>query len=100
MFMKTISAFELDRYIGDKKYILIDVRSYDDFKKRHICGAINIALEEIDKISLPKDKEIIVYCERGATSIIAASKLMRMGYSVMSVVGGIQAYHGRFICND
>lgn len=57
-------------------YILVDVRSKEEYEKEHIIGAINIpvykdkktpAYEDIERIinefsGLPKDKEIIVYC--------------------------------------
>lgn len=61
---------------GDKDFILVDLRSPQEYEKEHITGAINIpaykdpntsAYEEVDRIvnsfrKLPKDKDIIVYC--------------------------------------
>lgn len=60
----------------DKSYILVDLRSAQEYEKEHIISAINIpaykdpdtsAYEEVDRIvsqfqELPKDKEVIVYC--------------------------------------
>ena len=60
----------------DKSYILVDLRSAQEYEKEHIIGAVNIpaykdpdtsAYDEVDRIvnqfkELPKDKEIIVYC--------------------------------------
>jgi rhodanese-related sulfurtransferase len=65
---------KMDKGIND--YILVDLRSREEYEKGHIVGAINIpayedprnpAYEDVDRIvkafaSLPKDKEIIVYC--------------------------------------
>jgi rhodanese-related sulfurtransferase len=65
---------KMDKGIND--YILVDLRSREEYEKWHIVGAINIpvyedprtpAYEDVDRIvkafaSLPKDKEIIVYC--------------------------------------
>lgn len=61
---------------GEKDYILVDLRSSQEYEKEHVVGAINIpaykdpdtsAYEEIDRIvsefrKLPSDKEVIVYC--------------------------------------
>lgn len=61
---------------GDDSFILVDLRSREEYEKEHIVGAINIpaykdpdtsAYNEVDRIvsefsGLPKDKEIIVYC--------------------------------------
>lgn len=61
---------------GEQNYILVDLRSPQEYEKEHIISAINIpaykdpntsAYEEKDRIinefrKLPPDKEIIVYC--------------------------------------
>lgn len=100
MMVETISAEELESYIGNNMYMLIDVRNKDDYKRKHIYGAVNIEVDNIIASNLPKNKTLILYCERGANSLTAAIKLLRAGYKVKSVVGGIQAYHGRFITKD
>jgi len=61
---------------GDKEFILVDLRSQEEYEKEHIVGAINIpaykdpntsAYGDIERIvgefsKLPKDRDIIVYC--------------------------------------
>ena len=61
---------------GINDFVLVDLRSEEEYKKEHIAGAINIpayktkeksAYDEVDRIVesfkiLPKDKDIIVYC--------------------------------------
>ena len=44
--------------------------------------------------NVPRQKLLIVYCERGSTSLFAARALMKMGFRVKSVVGGIRCYQG------
>lgn len=100
MRIDTISVGELDNYAQRDDVIIIDVRNESDFKKKHICGAVNVQLENIEKISPERKELIILYCERGASSLIAASKLQKKGYRVKSVVGGINAYRGSLICKD
>lgn len=100
MKIDTISAVELDLYINKKDIIIVDVRNEKEYKEKHICGAINFPLEFIEQFYGAKEALIILYCERGAASLIAASKLQRKGYNVKSVVGGISSYKGRFLCKD
>lgn len=38
--METISAREIDRYIFDKNYLLVDVRNPSEYRKQHIRGAV------------------------------------------------------------
>jgi 3-mercaptopyruvate sulfurtransferase SseA len=51
---------------GEKKAVLIDVRSPDEYLAGHIPGAVNIPAERItaEKKRLPKDKTtpLIFYC--------------------------------------
>ena len=40
--METISAREIDRYIFDKKYLLVDVRNPSEYRKQHIRIIYNV----------------------------------------------------------
>ena len=40
---------------------------------------------------LPKNRPLVLYCDYGSTSLLAARKLGREGYEVYTVVGGIEA---------
>lgn len=75
--------------------VLIDVREVDEFRAGHIPGAINVPLSGIDTISIPKDKQIFVYCLRGTRSCQAARKMKKMGYTKVKSIGGIMGYKGR-----
>ena len=44
---------------------------------------------------LLRRKTLILYCERGSTSMKAARELAEAGYRVWTLVGGIQSYKGR-----
>ena len=68
--------------------MIIDVRSEKEFNKEgHIKGAVNIPIAYVDRMfnSLPKDKEIVVYCRTGARSEIAARLLREQGWTVHDV---------------
>lgn len=91
----TISAGELDFYIGRQDAIIIDLRDAEEYDKSHLKTAVNIPYEEIEKCrTFPKEKLLILYCSRGSSSLFAARELMKMGYKVKSVVGGIRCYKG------
>lgn len=97
MKFETISARELDSYINNRNYIIIDLREKEDYDRSHIVGALHMDFDELEngKVNLPQNKEIILYCERGGLSLMAAKKMSQMGYQVISVVGGIHAYRGK-----
>lgn len=63
--------------------ILIDVRSADEYEKKHIQGAINIPVYEIENIKNEiryKDALILLYCSTGKRSNIAKEVLLQNGY--------------------
>ena len=76
--------------------IIVDVRSREEFTKGHIPMAINLPLEDIQNgiINLPKTRPLLVYCENGGASTMAARILAREGYMVINTIGGISAYRG------
>ena len=74
-------------------YIILDVRTQEEFDEAHIDGAILIPDYEIaDKAeSILKDKNqlILVYCRSGRRSKNAASELVKLGYTNVKEFGGI-----------
>lgn len=76
--------------------IIVDVRSRDEFMKGHIPMAINIPIENIKagNVSLPKGKVILVYCETGGRSAMAARELSNRGFKVINTIGGLVEYKG------
>lgn len=96
MRLETISAKDMDKLINNNDYVFIDLREKEDYEKRHFIGAINVDYDDIEKNNgmLPRNKTLILYCDRGGLSLMAAKKLSRMGYDVKSVIGGLNAYKG------
>lgn len=98
MNFETVSAKDLDRFIDDERFLLIDIRSSSEYQTMHLKGAINIPLDMIHKCCVvQKGKILILYCERGALSLIAAKELAGEGYQVKTVIGGLHAYRGKNI---
>jgi len=74
-------------------YIILDVRTEEEYAEGHIPGAILIPDYEIEKRAekeLPdKDQLILVHCRSGRRSKIAAQQLVSLGYTNIREFGGI-----------
>lgn len=79
-------------------YIILDVRTREEFAQMHIPGAINVPNEEIGTAAIPElpDKEqlILVYCRSGNRSKQASEKLAALGYINIVEFGGINDWPG------
>ncbi len=81
-----------------ENYIILDVRTKEEFDGGHIPGAINVANEEIgtEEINELPDKNqlILVYCRSGRRSKEASEKLVKLGYTNVVEFGGIIDWKG------
>ena len=77
-------------------YLILDVRTAEEFSEKHIPGAINIPNETIGTEDIPElpDKEqlILVYCRSGNRSKTASSALAELGYTQIYEFGGINTW--------
>jgi peroxiredoxin family protein/TusA-related sulfurtransferase/rhodanese-related sulfurtransferase len=74
---------------------LIDVRSPMQFSTKTIEGAINIPAENLrDRLNeIPKDKKVVLFCNKGFTSYISSRILLQNGFdNVFSLSGGHLLY--------
>ena len=78
---------------SESDYIILDVRTEEEFNETHIEGAVLIPDYEIgtkaDSILTDKEQLILVYCRSGRRSKIAAEKLVKLGYTNVKEFGGI-----------
>ena len=96
MNFEMIPAKELDRYTDRQYTFLIDVRPPEEYQQSHIRGAVNIPYQYLsDCCRFPREKTLILYCDRGATSMAAARELAKKGCKVKTVIGGIRSYRGK-----
>lgn len=81
---------------GKNDFVLVDVRSSKEFKAWHLPQAINIPyrfIAELENLAkLPKDKEIILYCNAGHESTKALSILRMLDYKAFSMKWGMIAW--------
>ena len=77
----------------EEGYVILDVRTQEEYDQGHIPGAIVISHEEIaekaDEVLTDKDQLILVYCRSGRRSKIAAEALVELGYTNIKEFGGI-----------
>ena len=78
---------------SEEGYIILDVRTQEEYDEGHIPGAIVISHEEIEEkaedVLTDKDQLILVYCRSGRRSKIAAEALVELGYTNIKEFGGI-----------
>lgn len=76
------------------KQVLLDVREDIEVEIDHIEGATHIPWPELrDRMGeLPKDKQIIVYCQVGKRGYFAEQILRQAGYDVANLTGGFKTY--------
>ena len=86
---------------AENDYIILDVRTPEEFSEKHIPGAINVANETIGSEEIPelpdKDQLILVYCRSGNRSKQASEKLVALGYTNIIEFGGINDWPGKVV---
>ena len=85
-------------------YLILDVRTAEEFSEKHIPGAVNIPNETIGDQDIPElpDKEqlILVYCRSGNRSKQASEKLVKLGYTNIVEFGGINDWTGETVSGE
>ena len=86
---------------SESDYIILDVRTTEEFADKHIPDAINIPNETIGTEDIPelpdKDQLILVYCRSGNRSKQASDKLVGLGYTNIVEFGGINDWPGETV---
>lgn len=84
-------------------FVLVDVRTPQEFASGHLLGAVNIPLSELrDNLAawvprLPKDVPLILQCKSGVRSAEAARLLLEAGFkNVLDLDGGITGWTDTF----
>ena len=99
---QTMTYQELQNKLNVKEnFVLLDVRTQEEFDAGHIPTAILLPYDEINLKAatvLPdKEKEIVVYCRSGRRSAIAKKALVELGYKDVKDFGGISRWQGELV---
>ncbi len=93
-----VSADDVASWINLKKtdFLVVDVRTVEEYKAGHIPGAIFIPYSEILKPEslqkLPKDKKIVLVCFTGHSQSLPLLGLRVLGYDAYSMAFGYAAW--------
>jgi phage shock protein E len=81
--VKNISSAQAQALLAkDKKIVLLDVRTPEEFRQARLHGAQLIPIAELEKRlgEIPRDRPLLVYCSVGARSASAAAFLASRGF--------------------
>ena len=89
-----ITAAEAKRIMDSEEgYIILDVRTQEEYDQGHIPGAILIPDTEVEvtaeEVLTDKDQLLLVYCRSGRRSKLASEILVELGYTNIKEFGGI-----------
>lgn len=85
----------------EENYVILDVRTAQEFASGHIPGAVLLPNETIGTEDIPllpdKHQLVLVYCRSGNRSKQAAEKLAQLGYTNIVEFGGINSWTGEIV---
>lgn len=94
--IKVIDTATVFSDINDENVYIIDVREEYEYSEGHIKNAYNVPLTKlivINEMDISLDSKIIVYCQSGNRSGLAAKQLIEMGYTNVYDMGGINSWN-------
>jgi hydroxyacylglutathione hydrolase len=92
-----VTVDELARSVTAQDAFVLDVRSASEWQGGHIPSATHIPLGYLAErlADVPADRPVVVQCQAGARSAIAASVLQRAGRTnVQNLAGGFASWQG------
>ncbi|MBE5820582.1 MAG: rhodanese-like domain-containing protein [Clostridiales bacterium] len=100
--IKYVSMDDIVQIMNENtNYIILDVRTIEEYNEGHIPNAICIPNETIGSDifkELPnKEQLILIYCRSGNRSKQAAEKLKKLGYTNLIEFGGIIDWKGEIV---
>jgi len=95
--LKSVKPEQAQKLISDKKVIVLDVRTPEEFASGHIAGSTNIdfkAADFSDRIAkLDKSQAYLVHCASGIRSAKACAAMEQLDFlTVYDLKGGIAAW--------
>lgn len=100
--VKVITSEEAKPMIDTGEYIVLDVRTQEEYDEKHIPDCVHIPIDkndvepfksEVQKQLADKNAKIIVYCMSGFRSDIAAKAMSTLGYkNLYNMTDGIEGW--------
>src|ERR1017187_4769634 len=94
---KNLSVEEFARMADDKRNVILDVRTPEEFQAGHIPGAVNLDVSAADfqakAALLDRSKIYLVHCASGGRSVRACEKLNHLDFpNLYNLPGGFKAW--------
>jgi hydroxyacylglutathione hydrolase len=93
--LRQVAAQEVERLLAEGEAKVVDVRARAEWEAGHLPGVENHFLGYLQghMEALPRDREVVLHCESGSRSAIAASLLRAAGFGrVANFAGGYVAW--------
>lgn len=93
--IQTINPGTLKQWLQEKRVLLIDVREPGEYKNEHIPGALSVPLSKLQPEQIPTavNQTIVLSCQSGKRSNMAAQKLVEAGLpNFLQLEGGLNAW--------
>ena len=82
----------IERNKDDDKFVILDLRSADEYRQGHIEGArsMNYYATNFQRMVslLDRDATILLYCQKGRQSTLALRAMTKLGFSRMYILDG------------
>jgi rhodanese-related sulfurtransferase len=87
----------IQKNIGNPNFVILDVRTVDEFNGEYITSAINIDFYspqfKADVSKLDKNKQYLIYCRTGVRGAFAVQIMIGLGFKkIQNISGGITAW--------
>ena len=91
-----VAPDELAAMVRDGEVELLDVRTPTEFRRGHIEGAHSVPLGQLEKqqhaLPVSREDKVVAICLTAHRSVAAVRLLKRLGYQVLHLAGGMQAW--------
>lgn len=92
-----INPSQAVQLINRNNAVVIDIRANDLFSKGHIIDAVSMSTQDMQdtpkKLEKYRARALIIVCQTGVESQKTAALLMKQGYNVYALSGGVRAWN-------
>lgn len=90
---RSLSTSAATNLINDKDAVVVDIRPANEFRTGHITGSINVPSaklkDQMNTLEKHKSSPLILVCKTGMTASSTAKELIKAGFDVYKLQGGI-----------
>ena len=99
-----ISILDFYKYYQLKNdFKIIDVRDPNEYDSYHIQYSLNVPgslLIDKSNLFLNKNQKYFIICYNGTRSKVVTLALLKLGYNVINVIGGIEKWPGLLVASQ